>query len=105
MKRFSVIILFLILLSCKKEFDDASCQKLIFKRAKGLNAAAGTRANDFEKYCKNKRVKITYKQCENATNYLLTSFKKVTSKKMKSKFGQEILNCFNKSMLKKHLEQ
>ena len=103
MKSLAIIILFLNLSSCKKEYDDESCQNLIFKQAKGLNAAAGTRANDFEKHCKNKNIKITLEQCKEASNYMLSSFKKVTEKKIKAKFGEEVLNCFNKSMAKKYL--
>ena len=99
-----MIILVLSFSSCKKEYDQATCQNLIFKQAKGLNAAAGTRANDFDKYCKGMEIKITLQQCKKATNYILTSFKKVSQKEIKSKFGEKVLNCFNKRMLRNHLK-
>ena len=105
MKSFSIIILLIITTSCNKEYDVNSCQKLIFKQAKGLNAAAGTKANDFKKYCKGKKVKITFEQCKRATNYMLTSLTKVTEKKIKAKYGQEIMNCLNKSMIKKYIKK
>ena len=105
MKSFSIIIFLIITTSCKKEYDVDSCQKLIFKQAKGLNAAAGTKANDFKKYCKGKKVKITIKQCKRATNYMLTSPTKVTEKKIKAKYGKEIMNCLNKSMIKKYIKK
>ena len=104
MKSFSVIILLILTTSCKKEYDANSCQNLIFKQSKGLNAAAGTKANDFKKFCKGKKVKITLEQCKSATNYALTSFSQVTEKKLKAKYGEEVLNCLNKGMIKKYIK-
>ena len=104
MKSFSVIILLILTTSCKKEYDANSCQNLIFKQSKGLNAAAGTMANDFKKFCKGKNVKITLEQCKSATNYVLTSFSQVSEKKIKAKYGEEILNCLNKGMIKKYIK-
>ena len=105
MKSFPIIILLIISTSCKKEYDSNSCQSLVFKQAKGLNAAAGTKANDFKKYCKGIKLRITLEQCKRATNYLLTSFSKVTEKQIKAKYGQEVMNCLNKSMVKKYIKK
>ncbi len=105
MKSASIIFLLIILTSCHKKYDSRSCQNLIFKQAKGLNAAAGTKANDFNKFCKDKKIEITLEQCKSATNYLLTSFSKVTEKKIKARYGEEILNCLNQGMIKKYIKK
>ena len=93
----------LLLFSCKKEYNKETCQDLLFKHFKGVAVASLTNGNEFEKNCKAIKIEYTKDTCQRALNHVLLSRRPITKKRIKKKFGDKILNCFNKSELKKYL--
>ena len=84
---FKIGIVLFFSISCIQKPEVASCDELSMQRYKGLPNSS----SQFEKYCKDAKIKYTSEVCQTALTELIKTHSLTA---VKEEYGDQIENCF-----------
>jgi len=96
--RILLLISFLILPGCQKEYNEETCTELSFRKFKGNPPAS----KDFDDNCKNVQIWYTQQLCQRALGKLIIHGEK---NKLITEFGSKVMECFTEYDLTKFLKK
>ncbi|MBY0515437.1 MAG: hypothetical protein K2P81_00910 [Bacteriovoracaceae bacterium] len=92
--RRTILIILTLLSGCQKQYDEAACNDLSQKKFRGFTDAP----KKFAENCQGFKIKYTVELCQTALNELIISN---DLSDLKSKYGDQIENCFTEQDIKK----
>ena len=88
-----MIILFSFFSACNKEYNEETCQQLLFRSYKGSPQAN----NEMIKNCQGIKLKYSKKDCQKALEKLIISGQLSS---IKRSYGEDIKKCFSENDIK-----